>query len=69
VAPFDATPRVRSGTLRREQLIAYVALGILALFIAFTLITRFQDGSCHLSGRRGGLDCTYPPAAVGASQR
>jgi len=50
--------------LRQPQLIAGFALTIVALFALFTLVTRYQEGRCHLGGRRGGLDCTYPAAAT-----
>jgi hypothetical protein len=69
MASDHALPQVESRTLTREQLIAYLGLGIVALFVAFTLITRIQEGRCHPGGRRGGLDCTYPPAAADASRR
>ena len=50
--------------LRRDQLIAGLALGAVALFAAFTIATRYHEGRCHVGGRRGGLDCSYPAATA-----
>jgi len=42
----------------RPQMIAFLALGLVALFAAFTIYTRLQAG-CHFHGgrRSGGWSC------------
>jgi hypothetical protein len=49
--------------LRRDQVIAYIAIGIVAAYAAFTLLARLHDGRCRPGGPRGGFSCTYPSAA------
>jgi hypothetical protein len=49
---------------------AYVVLGIVALYLGLTLVTRFHDGRCRVgTGRRGGLDCSYPAGHGDAARR
>ncbi len=46
----------------RPQWIAWIAIGIVALYVVFTVIDRMQEGRCRTG--RGGLECTYRKPVV-----
>jgi len=46
----------------RPQWIAWIAIGIVALYVVFTVTDRMQEGRCRTG--RGGLECTYRKPVV-----
>jgi len=53
-------------SLRQDQVIASIALVVVAAYAAFTVVTRFHEGRCRLGGGgyRMGFSCAYPPATA-----